>query len=136
EARTERRTLRLVQSQHRVESMLPQAALRPPHTPAQARTIRVRVRSFCYPAAVPCIGAAMPSLRVVPDLANEALVTLDSALDYYIHQKKQQVLDVTARQLPTSHALLDQQNQLFKCKLGARCVHTGDGARVAGIHIA
>src|SRR5579859_7778854 len=101
-------------------------ALRQQRRQKRARTLPAAVSSWACPA---------PPLGVIPDLADEAFVPLDSALDNDIHEKVQKALDVAARQLAAAGALFDQQHQLLEGKLGTGRVNTGDGAGMTRIHI-
>src|SRR5580693_339383 len=76
------------------------------------------------------------ALRVVPDLLDEALVRLDAELDDDIDQQIEQALDVVACELAPALVLLHQQYQLLERQFGARRVHTGNGAGMAGIDVA
>jgi len=61
--------------------------------------------------------AATPTLGLVPDFPNEALMMLDPKLDDDIDQKIKQALDVAPRELAPSGALLHEQHQLLKREL-------------------
>src|SRR5262249_2472266 len=111
------------------ESELLPVAPRLWHTRTTTRTLLARTGSFAHPIA-------MPPVRLVPDLPHEALVTLDATLDHNVHQEIQQALDIAARQLATSSALLDQQYQLFESQLGTRGMDAGNRTWMTRVHVA
>src|SRR6185437_9244344 len=79
--------------------------------------------------------AAVPAFGFIPHLANKPFMALDAELDHDVDKEIQQALDVRARELPPARALLDEEHQLLKGELAAAGVDTGNGARMAGVHI-
>ncbi len=59
----------------------------------------------------------------------------DPTLDDHVDEQVQKAFDVGSCKLPAAHALLDQQNELFKRQLGAGSVNTGYRTGMAGVDV-
>jgi len=80
--------------------------------------------------------AAAPTLGLIPDFLDEALMALDAELYDDIHQQVEQALDVAPRELAPSRALFHEEHQLLERQLAASGMDAGDGTGVTGVHIA
>src|SRR4029077_13069858 len=103
-------------------------------------SIRLDHRRPCHGSSTPALAglgqAATPTLGLVPDFLDDALVALDAKLDDDIHQQVEQALDVVPGELAPSVALFHEQHQLFERQLAASGMDAGDGTGGTGVHIA